>query len=329
MDPIKLRAYNLSAVDVQRALASQNLTTPGGSVDTGPQAITLRIQGRVENVAALERLVLRDEAGSSVRMGDVAVVEDGEEELTSIAAYDGERTVTLSVRKQSGTNTVQVVDTVLKRLEEVKRSLPSDIKLEVIRDNSASIRTGVGAVKEHLVVGALLAAVVVLLFLGSGRSTLIAAISIPISIVGTFALMWMQGFTLNMLTLLALALAVGIVIDDAIVVLENIVRYVEEKGVKTLPGGGAGHARDRPAGLGHHLVPDGGVRAGGLRRRHSWALPEELRLHDGLCRRCFDVRELRAHADHGCAPAQTGRAREESPGAAWWTGSTGRSSAFT
>jgi hydrophobic/amphiphilic exporter-1 (mainly G- bacteria), HAE1 family len=235
MDPVKLRAYNLTAVDVQRALAAQNLTTPGGSVDTGPQAITLRIAGRVATVDALERIVVKDEVGSTVRIGDVAAVEDGEEELTSIANYDGERTVVLSVRKQSGTNTVEVVDNVLKRLDEVKRTLPASIKLEVVRDNSASIRTGVGAVKEHLVVGALLAAAVVLLFLGNGRSTLIAAISIPISIVGTFALMWFQGFTLNMITLLALALAVGIVIDDAIVVLENIVRYIEEKGVKPFP----------------------------------------------------------------------------------------------
>ncbi len=235
MDPVKLRAYNLSAVDVQKALASQNLTTPGGSVDTGPQAITLRIAGRVATVDALERIVVKNDAGSSVRIADVAVVEDGEEELTSIANYDGERTVVLSVRKQSGTNTVEVVDTVLKRLGEVKKTLPAGINLEVVRDNSASIRTGVGAVKEHLVVGALLAAFVVLLFLGNARSTLIAAISIPISIVGTFALMWFQGFTLNMITLLALALAVGIVIDDAIVVLENIVRYIEEKGVKPFP----------------------------------------------------------------------------------------------
>ena len=224
MDPMKLRAYNLSAVDVQRALASQNLTTPGGSMDTGPQAITLRIMGRVDSVDALSRLVLRNDNDHTVRISDVATLEDGEEELTSIASYDGEQTVVLSIRKQSGTNTVQVVDTVLKRLDDVRRSLPTGIQLDVIRDNSASIRTGVDSVKEHLVVGALLAAAVVLLFLGNARSTLIAAVSIPISIVGTFALMWMQGFSLNMLTLLALALAVGIVIDDAIVVLENIVR---------------------------------------------------------------------------------------------------------
>jgi hydrophobic/amphiphilic exporter-1 (mainly G- bacteria), HAE1 family len=235
MDPVKLRAYNLSAVDVQKALATQNLTTPGGSVDTGPQAVTLRIAGRVSTVEELGRIVVKNDAGANVRISDVAAVEDGEEELTSIANYDGERTVVLSVRKQSGTNTVEVVDTVLKRLEEVKRTLPSGIRMEVVRDNSASIRTGVGAVKEHLVVGALLAAAVVLLFLGNARSTLIAAISIPISIIGTFALMWFQGFTLNMITLLALALAVGIVIDDAIVVLENIVRFIEEKGVKPFP----------------------------------------------------------------------------------------------
>src|SRR5688572_11886194 len=235
MDPMKLRAFNLSAVDVQRALATQNLTTPGGSVDTGPQAITLRIQGRVASVEDLSRIVLSNDRDHTIRIGDVAEVVDGEEELTSIASYDGQQTVVLSVRKQSGTNTVQVVDTVLKRLEEVKHALPPSVKLEVIRDNSASIRTGVGSVKEHLVVGAVLAAVVVLLFLGNARSTLIAAISIPISIVGTFALMWFQGFSLNMLTLLALALAVGIVIDDAIVVLENITRYVEEKGVKPFP----------------------------------------------------------------------------------------------
>ena len=235
MDPVKLRAYNLSATDVQRALATQNLTTPGGSVDTGPQAVTLRIAGRVGSIEDLGRIVVKNDGGSNVRISDVAAVEDGEEELTSIANYDGERTVTLSVRKQSGTNTVQVVDTVLKRLEEVKRTLPSGIHMEVVRDNSAAIRTGVGAVKEHLIVGAFLAAAVVLLFLGNARSTLIAAVSIPISIIGTFALMWFQGFTLNMITLLALALAVGIVIDDAIVVLENIVRFIEEKGIKPFP----------------------------------------------------------------------------------------------
>jgi hydrophobic/amphiphilic exporter-1 (mainly G- bacteria), HAE1 family len=235
MNPVSLRAHNLSAVDVQRALATQNLTTPGGSIETGPQSITLRIDGRVETIDALERIVVREDGGHVVRIADVARVEDGEEELESLASHDGERTVVLSIRKQSGTNTVAVVDAIKARLDDVRRALPEGIHLEVVRDNSQTIRTGLGAVKEHLVLGAFLAALVVLLFLGNARSTLIAALAIPISIVGTFALMWMQGFSLNMMTLLALALAVGIVIDDAIVVLENIVRYIEEKGVKPFP----------------------------------------------------------------------------------------------
>ncbi len=232
LDPMKMRAQNLSATDVQRALASQNLTTPGGSIETGPQSITLRVAGRVDDVEGIGRIVVREDRGHVVRIADVARVEDGQEEIQSLASYDGEQTVVLAVRKQSGTNTVAVVDQVRGRLGLVKKTLPAGVELSIIRDNSASIRTGLDAVKEHLVLGAVLAAIVVLFFLGNARSTLIAALSIPISIIGTFALMWAMGFTLNMMTLLALALAVGIVIDDAIVVLENIVRFVEEKGVK-------------------------------------------------------------------------------------------------
>ena len=235
LNPMLLRAQNLSAIDVQRALASQNLTTPGGSIETGPQTITLRVAGRVQSVEDIGRIVVREDQGHVVRIGDVARVEDGQEDVKSLASYDGEPTVMLSVRKQSGTNTVAVVDQVMKRLDEVRRTLPKGMQLEVVRDNSAPIRTGLAALKEHLVLGALLAAIVVLFFLGNARSTLIAAVSIPISLIGTFALMWMADFSLNMMTLLALALAVGIVIDDAIVVLENIVRFVQEKGVKPFP----------------------------------------------------------------------------------------------
>jgi multidrug efflux pump subunit AcrB len=139
------------------------------------------------------------------------------------------QSVVLSIRKQSGENTVAVVDAVRARLGEVQKTLPAGSELAVVRDESASIRTSVNAVKEHLVLGAIFAAVIVLIFLGNWRSTIIAALAIPVSIIGTFALMWAMGFTLNIITLLALALAVGIVIDDAIVVLENIVRFIEVK----------------------------------------------------------------------------------------------------
>ena len=162
-------------------------------------------------------------------MGDVGHVVDGVEDKESAALVDGEPTVLLGVRKQSGSNTVQLADNVKERLGELSKQLPAGYSMDIVRDESQVIRTSVDAVKEHLVAGALLAAVVVFFFLGNVRSTLIAAIAIPTSIVGTFAAMWWSGYTMNTITLLALALAVGIVIDDAIVVLENIFRHIEEK----------------------------------------------------------------------------------------------------
>jgi len=235
MDPMLLRADNVTAVDVINVLRTQNMMTPGGNIETGPQSLTLRIDGRVKSVDQVRGIVVRADQGRILRLADVANVEDGEEAIESLARYDGKDTVLLTVVKQSGTNTIQVVDKVLARVKGLQKTLPPGVELSIIRDNSQSIRTSVNSVIEHLIVGALLAAAVVLLFLGNARSTLIAAISIPVSVVGTFALMWMQGYTLNNITLLALALAVGIVIDDAIVVLENIVRFIDEKGMKPFP----------------------------------------------------------------------------------------------
>jgi hydrophobic/amphiphilic exporter-1 (mainly G- bacteria), HAE1 family len=229
LDPLKLQAAGLTAVDVERALAQQNLSVPGGQIETGPKSIALRVEGRVDKVDKIGRIIIKESADHPTRIGDVARVDDGVEESKTSASEDGKESVVLSVRKQSGENTVAVVDAVKARLGEVEKSLPAGSVLKVVRDESASIRTSVSAVKEHLVLGAVFAAVIVLLFLGNARSTLIAALAIPVSIIGTFALMWAMGFTLNIITLLALALAVGIVIDDAIVVLENIVRFIEEK----------------------------------------------------------------------------------------------------
>jgi HAE1 family hydrophobic/amphiphilic exporter-1 len=235
LDPIKLRAASLSAADVQRAIGMQNLTSPGGHVDTGPEQLTLRINGRAESAAEMAALVVAHRDGHPIRVEDLAQVEDGKEEAESAAIRDGVPAVLLSIRKQSGSNTVAVVDHVRERLDDVKGSLPAGYTLSVVRDNSGTIRTSIDAVKEHLVLGGLFAAAVVLLFLGNLRSTIIAAIAIPVSIIGTFALMWVEGFTLDTITLLALALAVGIVIDDAIVVLENIHRFIHEKGYKPFP----------------------------------------------------------------------------------------------
>ncbi|MEZ0314560.1 MAG: efflux RND transporter permease subunit [Myxococcota bacterium] len=240
LDPAQLRAHALTAADVQRAVQSQNLTMPGGAIDVGSDEVTLRIKGRVERPEQIGDLVIRDVRGYPVRIRDVARVEDGAEEAETVAVKDGTPAVVLSVRKQSGGNTVAVVDAVMERMAQIKPILPAGYTLEVVRDNSETIRTSVHAVEEHLVLGAIFAALVVLLFLGNLRSTIIAAIAIPVSIIGTFALMWQQNFTLNTITLLALALAVGIVIDDAIVVLENIFRFIDEKKMK--PAEAAVHA---------------------------------------------------------------------------------------
>jgi hydrophobe/amphiphile efflux-1 (HAE1) family protein len=229
LDPVRLEAAGLTAVDVERALAQQNLSVPGGQIETGPKSLSLRVEGRVDDVAKIGRIVIRESQDHPTRVGDVARIDDGVEEAKTSASEDGKQSVVLSIRKQSGENTVAVVDAVKARLDEVQKSLPPGSALKVVRDESASIRTSVDAVKEHLVLGAVFAAIIVLIFLGNARSTLIAALAIPVSIIGTFALMWAMGFTLNIITLLALALAVGIVIDDAIVVLENIVRFIEEK----------------------------------------------------------------------------------------------------
>lgn len=231
LDPVKLAASEITAFDVERALGIQNITVPGGDINTGPQRLALRVEGRVTTVDAIGDIVVRENMDHPTRVIDVARVEDGSEDETSWASEDGVQSLVLSVRKQSGENTVAVADAVRARLSEVEKAIPG-IQLRVVRDNSQSIRTSLNAVREHLILGAVFAALVVLIFLGNARTTFIAALAIPISIIGTFALMYVIGFTLNMITLLALALAVGIVIDDAIVVLENIIRFIEEKNQK-------------------------------------------------------------------------------------------------
>ncbi len=235
LDPVRLRAQGMTALEVHRTLASQNLNIPGGTVETGPTNITLRIAGRATSIEEIRRMVVREQAGHPIRVEDVAKVEDGQVREESYAEYDGDPCVVLSVKKQSGKNTVAVVDSVLGQLSEVRKTLPQDATLDIVYDNSETIRTSTDAVIEHLILGAFFAVVVVLLFLASGRSTIIAALAIPISIIGTFAVMSALGFTLNFLTLLALALAVGLVIDDAIVVIENIVSYIEKKRMKPFP----------------------------------------------------------------------------------------------
>lgn len=242
LDPIKLAAAGVSALEVNHAISAANVNTPGGQIDTGPLHNTLRISGRALDPQEICRIVIRESGNNQIRVADVVqppannkngeCVEDTQEDAETSAVRNGTSAIALQVRKQTGTNTVSVVDSIQAKVNELKSQLPAGYSVDVVRDNSLQIRTSADQVLEHLKMGALLAAIVVLIFLGSLRSTVIAAVAIPVSIISTFGLMKAFGFTLNMMTLLALALAVGIVIDDAIVVLENIYRFIDEKKMK-------------------------------------------------------------------------------------------------
>ena len=230
VEPDKLQKYGFNPGDLERALRAQNLELPTGRVEQGARQLTLRTRGRVESVAEMADIVVGTRDGYAVRVSDVARVEDGVAEPESVGFKSGRPTVLLNIRKQSGTNTVEVVRAVKQRLADIAPRLPKGYTVDVARDQSDFIEAAIGAVKEHLVLGAICAALIVLVFLANVRSTVIAAIAIPTSVISTFGLMKFAGFTLNTITLLALTLAVGIVIDDAIVVLENVYRHIEEKG---------------------------------------------------------------------------------------------------
>jgi HAE1 family hydrophobic/amphiphilic exporter-1 len=231
VDPDKMRAYNVTAADVGNAVRLQNMELPGGRVQEGQRELTVRTMGRIPNPAEFNNLVVATHGSYAVKLSDIGYVEDGAEEQRTEARLNGQPAVTLVVSKQSGQNTVAVADAVKARLEELRPSLPRDVKTQIVGDQTIFIKASLDAIQLHLIEGSILAAIVVFVFLWSFRSTLIAAIAIPTSIVATFGLMAAMGFTLNQITMLALTLMVGIVIDDAVVVLENIFRYIEEKGV--------------------------------------------------------------------------------------------------
>src|SRR6266566_6060442 len=231
VDPDKMRAFNVSAVDVATAVRVQNMEVPGGRVESGPRELTVRTMGRIPDPAQFNNLIVASRGPYAVKLSDVGYVEDGAEEQRTEARLNGQPAVTLVVSKQSGQNTVAVADAVKERLSEIAPTLPRDIKTQLVGDQTIFIKASLDAIQLHLIEGSILAAIVVFVFLWSFRSTFIAAIAIPTSIIATFGLMNAMGFTLNQITMLALTLMVGIVIDDAIVVLENIYRFIEEKGV--------------------------------------------------------------------------------------------------
>jgi HAE1 family hydrophobic/amphiphilic exporter-1 len=230
LNPYQMRSYGVTATDVINALRTQNIETPGGQVEGDKRNLTLRTLGRLNSIQGFRDIVLKtSEGGGTVRLSDVAIIRDSAARQSSAAELNGQPTLQIVIRKQSGTNALAVISDVKSRLKEIEKTLPPGYKLTITDDQSEYIEAAVHAVEEHLILGAFLATLVVLLFLWSWRSTIIAAVAIPTSLISTFGIMWILGFSLNLITLLALTLAVGIVIDDAIVVLENIYRLMDEE----------------------------------------------------------------------------------------------------
>ncbi|HYA16893.1 MAG TPA: efflux RND transporter permease subunit [Bryobacteraceae bacterium] len=229
VDPDKLRSYNLTISDVFAALRAQNLELPAGNLKQGEKDFTIRTTGRITDPAQFSQVAIANRNGYVVKVSDIGTAEDSWVEPVTSARLDGVPAVMLVVSKQSGENTVATAKDIKERLAEIAPTLPKDVHWQIIGDQSIFIEQAIHAIREHLVEGALFASAIIFLFLANWRTTLIAAVAIPTSIISTFALMNAMGFTLNQITMLALTLMVGIVIDDAIIVLENIYRFIEEK----------------------------------------------------------------------------------------------------
>ncbi len=248
IDTDKLKKFeNLTIEDVRQALVRENQEQPGGRIDQGTREIVLRTMGRVRDPLAFADLIVANRNGQPVRLRDLGTVSDSFEEPrglsrlwsaassptggTPTADAPGDQAVTLIVQKQSGTNTVAIVDSVKRRLNELRELLPADIDVAVIRDQSKFIENSIHEVQMHLLLAAVLVSLTILLFIRDWRTTVIATLSIPTSMIATFAFMYVMGFTLNNITMLGLILAIGIVVDDAVVVHENIFRHMEEYGL--------------------------------------------------------------------------------------------------
>ena len=235
LDAQRLTEHNFTVLDVRDALQRENIEAPGGRMITGPQELGLRTLGRVTSAEQFGEIVIGTRGGTPVRVRDVAKVEDGAQELRTWSALFRKYTapqdvVAIDVLRQSGVNTVRVADDVRAKVQELRSQLPSGVQLQIVHDISDFIKASVHSLLEHLILGSILASLIVWVFIRNWRAVVIAAVAIPASVIATFTLMRGMDFSLNNMTLLALTLAVGIVIDDAIIVLENIFRYMEEKG---------------------------------------------------------------------------------------------------
>lgn len=227
LNPQALEAFGVTPDQVAQAVRNENQDLPVGSIRSLAQERVVQIDARMERPEDFGKIIVSRKNGAPVRLDQVARVNDGAQEVESLALYNGQRTLLLSVQKSQGENTIEVVDGLNAAVVELKNQLPPGVRLETIGDSARPIRVAVNNVRQTLIEGAILTVLIVFLFLNSWRSTVITGLTLPIALIGTFLFMNMFGFTINMITLMALSLCVGLLIDDAIVVRENIVRHVQ------------------------------------------------------------------------------------------------------
>ncbi len=225
-DPAKLRARRIGVDQIINALRSDNIDAPVGNITIGQSDKSVRVDARFKSVAEFSNLVISRRDGLQVRLSDVATIIDGNKEKTSFASIDGVRAISLDMLKVRGSNTVEVGEGVKVAIERLKKELPADIELSMLSDQSKYVKANVDGVKRTILEGGILTVIIVFLFLASWRSTIITALTLPISVIATCIALYAFGFTLNALTLMALSLCIGLLIDDAIVVRENIVRHL-------------------------------------------------------------------------------------------------------
>jgi hydrophobic/amphiphilic exporter-1 (mainly G- bacteria), HAE1 family len=225
-DPAKLRARRIGVDQIINALRSDNIDAPVGNITMGQSDKSVRVDARFKSVAEFSNLVVARRDGLQVKLSDIATIIDGNKEKTSFASIDGVRAISLDMLKVRGSNTVEVGEGVKVAIERLKKELPADIELSMLSDQSKYVKANVDGVKRTILEGGILTVIIVFLFLASWRSTIITALTLPISVVATCIALYAFGFTLNALTLMALSLCIGLLIDDAIVVRENIVRHL-------------------------------------------------------------------------------------------------------
>ena len=227
LNPQAMESLGISADQVVTAVKNENQDLPVGAVRSLTQERVVQVQARMKRPEDFAGIIVTRKGGAAITVGQLARISDGAQEVDSLALYNGQRTLLLTVQKAQDDNTIDVVDGLKKTLAEISTTLPPGVRLEPIVDSSRPIRVAVDNVRRTLLEGAALTILIVFLFLNSWRSTIITGLTLPIALIGTFLFMNMLGFTINMITLMALSLCVGLLIDDAIVVRENIVRHVQ------------------------------------------------------------------------------------------------------